>query len=84
MTAGGYITDRRCPATPEHGVVLGMRDGGHYCPHSDHPSAKPPTKAFWSDDEFEHAKSATTPIAIAAAPHKKALPKKRPMKRRAR
>lgn len=59
MVAGGYITDRRCPGTPEHGVVMDMRDGGHYCPHHDH-DFPVLTKNFWRDDEFEVAKSATS------------------------
>lgn len=60
---GGYITDRRCPGNPEHGNVVGMRTGGHFCPHASHSASRPPTQSFWTDDEFEAAKSLPTHTA---------------------
>lgn len=68
MTRAGYITDRRCPGNPEHGIVLGMRDGGYHCPHSDHTS-KILSKSFWTEDEFEKAKEPdlSKPVAIPAS-----------------
>jgi hypothetical protein len=60
MTLSGYITDRRCPSNPEHGNVFGMRDGGYNCTHSDH-HAKNITQSFWTENEFQAAKSLPTP-----------------------
>lgn len=83
MIRGGYITDRTCPGDASHGAVVGMRDGGHYCPHHDH-DFPVLTKNFWRDDEFEAAKSATSPTD-AAAPRKIIVkPKRRPAKRNKR
>ena len=58
----GYITDRTCPVTPEHGALRDMRDGGHYCSHHAH-DVDPMTKSFWTGDEFEAAKSLPTNTA---------------------
>lgn len=69
MTASGYIADRRCPGNPEHGIVLDMRGGGHYCPHHDH-DFPTTTKNFWRDDEFEAAKSLPTSTPAPTANRK--------------
>lgn len=69
----GYITDRNCPTNPEHGAVIGMRGGGHYCPNHAH-DIDPQTKSYWTEDEFEAAKSSTTetaPVATLATRVKK-------------
>lgn len=70
MTSSGYISDRSCPGNTEHGAVVGMRTGGYFCPHADHSAANPPTKAFWSEDEFEQAKG-SQPIQLETPRAKK-------------
>lgn len=60
MTRAGYISDRRCPGNPEHGPVLGMRQGGYYCPHHTH-DFPTESKNWWNEDEFEQAKLAPVP-----------------------
>ena len=74
MTAGGYISDRRCPSNPEHGNVYGIEGVGQYCPHHDHdfPEA---TKNIWREDEFVAAKSLSSgteaPVLIRPKSEKK-------------
>lgn len=79
MTRAGYITDRRCPANPDHGIVVGMRDGGYYCPHSEHTSGVL-SKSFWSEDEFEAVKTQPYPEKQTATLKPVAIPARKKKK----
>ena len=84
MTAGGYISDRRCPSNPEHGNVYGIEGVGQYCPHHDHDFPEI-TKNIWREDEFVAAKSLSssteTPVLIRTKNEKTRV---RPANRRPR
>jgi len=58
MTLAGYIADRTCPSNREHGNVFDMRTGGYFCSHHEHHAKG--TQFFWSEDEFQDAKSLPT------------------------
>jgi hypothetical protein len=76
VTAAGYITDRRCPTNPEHGKVWDMNPG-YYCPHHDHnPPKQTPTKSWWTENEFELAKTEPPPTPTDNSPIKIKIEKK--------
>lgn len=78
MTPGGYISDRRCPSNADHGVVISYATG-HFCPHSDHSnSTSPLTQSWWTDDQFDAAKSTTSPRStVSTTPRKIAMKRTR-------
>lgn len=60
MTLAGYIADRSCPTDPEHGKVWDMAAGGYFCSHAGH-NFPVITQSFWTEDQFQEAKSLPTP-----------------------